>query len=213
MTYSFSGRTLTSAFVLASALAHGPAARADSIWERRDQRAAYLFEDNRARHVGDLLTVQVSENSNVNEQDKRDMDKSSSFHNLLNFKGSSSAGSNVSRSGQMSFDINGSTNRTFQGQAQYKSNRVFTDNITVTVIDVQPNGNLVIEGYRRRVVSGELRTLKVTGVVRPIDIGAGNIVQSQFVANFQISYLGKGPESSFANQGYLGRAMNLLWPF
>lgn len=213
MRYSFPGGMFLAGLVVAVVVHEGPLTWADSLWERRDHRAAYLFEDNRARRVGDLLTVQVNEISNVNEQDKRDMDKSTSFHNLLSYKGSSSAGKSVSRSGQLDFDINGSTNRTFQGQAQYSSNRVFTDSITVTVIDVQPNGNLVIEGYRRRVVSGELRTLKVTGIVRPTDIGSGNIVQSQFVANFQISYLGKGPESSFTNQGYWGKALNLLWPF
>jgi flagellar L-ring protein precursor FlgH len=213
MRYSFSGGIFLATLVFGTVVLQEAQTRADSIWERRDHRAAYLFEDNRARRVGDLLTVQVNEISNVNEQDKRDMDKATSFTNVLGYKGSSSAGSGVSRAGQLDFNINGSTDRTFKGQAQYQSNRVFTDNITVTVIDVQPNGNLVVEGYRRRMVSGELRTLKITGIVRPVDIGGGNIVQSQYVANFRISYLGKGPETSFANQGYFGKALNLLWPF
>ena len=113
----------------------------------------------------------------------------------------------------MDASVNNTSRRQFNGSAQLTSDRSFTDRITVTVVDVMPNGNLVVEGYRSRVVAGEQRMLRVTGIVRPTDIGAQNTVQSQFMANFRISYLGRGPESSFVNQSYLGRAMNLLWPF
>ena len=85
--------------------------------------------------------------------------------------------------------------------------------MTVTVIDVLPNGNLLIEGTRRRVVSGEERMLRVSGMVRPSDITVNNLVESQFIANFQVSYGGKGTDSRFTNQGWFSRIVNHVWPF
>jgi flagellar L-ring protein precursor FlgH len=186
--------------------------RADDIWDRRDPRAAFLFEDTRARRIGDLLTVAVNETTAANEKDQRAMDKSTKLTDALKFDGKSAAGK-VSRAGSLDASFSNASGRTFNGSAQLTSDRTFTDRITVTVVDIMPNGNLVVEGYRSRVVAGEQRVLRVTGIVRPTDIGAQNTVQSQFMASFKISYLGRGPESKFVNQSYLGRVMNLLWPF
>ena len=85
--------------------------------------------------------------------------------------------------------------------------------MTVTVVGVLPNGNLVVEGRRCRVITHETRVLVVSGVVRPLDIGPYNTVQSSFIADFQVVYEGKGPESSFTNQGWLGKIVNYVWPF
>ena len=76
--------------------------------------------------------------------------------------------------------------------------------MTVVVKHVLPNGNLVIEGYRKRVVAGEDRMLRVRGVVRPIDIAVNNVVQSQFIANLEIIYTGKGVESAYASPNWWG---------
>jgi flagellar L-ring protein precursor FlgH len=85
--------------------------------------------------------------------------------------------------------------------------------LAVTVVDVLPNGNLVIEGYRSRVVSGEERVLRITGVVRPADVAVGNIVPSGAVANFRITYLGRGPATRTTKQGWLTRINSALRPF
>ena len=58
----------------------------------------------------------------------------------------------------------------------------------------------------------EVRTLKVTGMVRPADIGPANTVQSSFIAQFCVSYIGKGPESAYTNQGWGGLLFNRLLP-
>jgi len=63
------------------------------------------------------------------------------------------------------------------------------------------------------VVSGEERTIRVSGIIRPNDVGANDSVQSQYIANFTVEYFGKGQETSYMNNGWLGRAMNKLWPF
>ena len=88
-----------------------------------------------------------------------------------------------------------------------------TFGLVVAVMDLLPNGNMVIGGRRQRVVSGELRTLVISGIVRPLDIRPDNTIRSQFIANFRVDYLGKGPESEFTNQGWFGKTLNALWPF
>jgi flagellar L-ring protein precursor FlgH len=109
--------------------------------------------------------------------------------------------------------MSNNSKRQFNGSAQLSSDRRFADRITVTVVDVHPNGNLVIEGYRSRMVAGEQRVLRITGIVRPTDINGQNTVESRFVANFHVSYLGKGPESNFVNQGWLSKLFNRIWPW
>jgi flagellar basal body L-ring protein FlgH len=53
----------------------------------------------------------------------------------------------------------------------------------------------------------------MTGIIRPVDILNGNTVLSQFVSNFSVSYVGKGPETQFTRYGFFGQAMNIIWPF
>lgn len=201
----------TGAIVLTMML--GGVATADSIWARREPRSAFLFEDLRARRVGDLLTIVINENTTANEREQKALARTATTANSFTYKGSSSAGQSVSRSGAAALEIDGSSNRTFTGSAQYTSGRAFTDQVTVSVIDVKPNGNLVVAGYRYRVISGETRVIRVTGEIRVADIGVDNSVISNVVANFQMTYMGRGPQTSFETQGFFGRAMNLVWPF
>lgn len=189
-------------------LAATPAA-ADSIWDRRDPRYAELFKDNRARAVGDLVVVVISESTTANEREQRSLDKS----NTTDGNGSLTGTATSSGSGAASFGLTNTFRRRFNGNAQLTSGRTFTDRLTATVVDVMPNGNLVIEGYRSRVVGTEERVLRVTGVVRPQDVGTGNAVQSTNIANCRISYLGAGPATRTLNQNFFGRVMNRLWPW
>ena len=192
---------------------------ADSIWARHDPRYGFLFQDNQARRVGDILTVAISETTVATDQDQRAMTRTTGTGGQISLFGFGTASSNggTPANGTAGRGVvfplpNSSTNRNFTGNASLAVNRVFTDRISVTVVDIMPNGNLVVEGYRSRVVAGEERVLRITGVVRQQDVGLGNTVGSGSVANFRISYLGRGPESRFANQSLLGRAVNLIWP-
>jgi flagellar L-ring protein precursor FlgH len=187
-------------------------ASADSIWERRDQRSAYLYMDNRARRVGDLLTVSVNENTGATNKEERNLKKDTAASAKLNLAGSGNAGG-AGRSASGALSGSNSSDRTFQGSADFASERQLLDQMTVTVVDILPNGNLVIEGYRRRLVQNEMRLLRVSGVVRPNDIEIPNLIESRYIANFNVSYEGSGVESRFTNQGWLGRIGNKVWPF
>jgi flagellar L-ring protein FlgH len=193
--------------VLALVLGALTVGRADSLWERRDPRYAFLFQDNRARAVGDTLIVTITENTVANEQDQKTLSRTTSgsgqiqtFDLLRTAAGNNNGGSN-----SLQQFPSQTTNYQFAGSAQNTVSRVFTDRMAVTVVDVLPNGNLVLEGYRSRVVAGEERVLRITGVARPADIGVGNIIPSGSVANFRISYLGRGPSTRNNKQGFLTR--------
>jgi flagellar L-ring protein precursor FlgH len=189
--------------------------RADSIWDRRDPRYAYLFQDNRARHIGDTLVITVSETTVSNAQDARNLTRTTSSSGQIQFFGAAPAtsGETTAVPGVAFAYPSESSSRVFNGNSQQTTNHVFTDRIAVTVVDLMPNGNLVVEGYRSRVVEGEERVLRITGVVREQDVLVGNIVPSQSVANFRISYLGRGPATRTTSRGFVGRLASRLWPF
>jgi flagellar L-ring protein precursor FlgH len=190
----------------------GSPARCESLWDRREHRSAFLFVDTRARHVGDVLTVVVREATDIDNKEKRALKKSNESRTSFLMKGQSTDTA-ASRSFAADFNASGDSSRKFDGNAEFSSQRELVDRMTITVIDVLPNGNLVVEGTRRRLISGDERVLRVSGVVRPIDIGPGNVVESQFIANFQVAYEGKGVETKFTNQGWMSRFVNRVWPF
>ena len=180
-----------------------------SIWQQRDPRFANFFRDSRAYAAGDLLTVLVDESTNVLKRDQRALDKSSDGAFNFDFAGASSSGA----SGSASLNVAGDSSRAFDGNSQYRVATEYVDRFTVHVVRVLPNGNLVIRGSRRRVISDEQRELRLSGIVRPIDIRADNAVRSQYIADLQIEYLACGSESHFTNQGWAARMLNRVWPF
>lgn len=204
-------REWVQAWLFGAFLAPVTTVQADSIWERREQRSAFLFVDNRARRAGDLLTVSVKESTGAKNSEERKLDKTTSANGALSFAGKTGS-DGASRSASASTSGASTSDRSFQGSADFESDRLLVDQMTVTVTDVLPNGNLVIEGYRKRVVSNDTRLLRVTGIVRPNDIEGPNVIESKYIANFNLSYEGAGVETRFTNQGWLGRTTNRIWP-
>ncbi|MEZ6064751.1 MAG: flagellar basal body L-ring protein FlgH [Planctomycetaceae bacterium] len=186
--------------------------QADSIWQRRDAGHAYLFVDSNARCVGDLLTVVIAQNTDVQNREDRELNKESSLSEGFSFAGESSGGF-AQQSAAAKLALSNDAEREFRGGASFTSERAFTDRVTVTVIDVLPNGNLVVSGSRRVAVAGDETILTVAGTVRGIDIAADNSISSRFISDFQLNYESTGPEQKFTRQGWLGRGMNRVWPF
>ncbi len=186
--------------------------QADSLWQRHNPRRAFLFEDSRARRPGDLLTIIITQSTAVNNKEQRALDKSS--ESGAKFDLATSTGGDLGTSSATgSFDASSETGRKFAGQATYSDNRVFQDRMTVRVIALDEAGNMVIEGHRNVQISGENRVLTIRGVVRQVDLGPDNTVNSQYVSDMEVLYEGEGTEKRFTRQGWLGRAMNKIWPF
>lgn len=189
-----------------------PLLHADSLWKKRDPQRAYLFYDSRARSVGDLLTVIISESSDVQNTEKNSMDKASSNSVNSDFEAGSGGGL-AEQAANASLDVANSAKRAFSGNASYRDSREYTDHMTVTVVDVLPNGNMVIAGRRCLTIAGEQRTLVMSGVVRPIDLGPDNKIHSRYIADLRTVYEGEGASRRFTRQGWFGRAANKVWPF
>ncbi len=186
--------------------------RADSLWEQRHPDRGYLFQDSRARRVGDLLTIVVSEVTSVNNREDKGLTKATSASGVFDIN-TSTGGDLGASSANGNLNLQKDTDRSFSGEASYRNSRQFQDRITVTVVGVQPNGNLLLSGHRRIIIEGEARTLRVTGAVRAIDIGPDNSISSRYVANMQTVFEGDGDERRFTRQGWLGRRINRIWPF
>jgi flagellar L-ring protein precursor FlgH len=201
-------------FVLAIVVFSPALTSADSIWQRHNFFSSFLYVDNRARRPGDLVTVLITETTDIQHQDQRNLNQKTDTGGGMSLTGNitgTSKTANRTVNSALTPDIN--SNRSFTGNSTYNINQSFTDTVTCTVVAVQPNGNLVIEGYRQRVVTREVRTLRICGVVRPMDINFDNTIPSTYVANFSIQYLGRGVETRFTNQGWLSRFWNLIWPY
>lgn len=185
---------------------------ADSIWQRRSTRHSNLFTDTRARQVGDQLLVRIREVTGIEDKDERKLEKKTDADGLFSFEGKSSSNS-VARAAAASLTANQESNRTLEGSAEYQSDRTFIDQITVVVVDVLPNGNLVVEGSRTRVVAGDKRVMRVSGIVRPDDVLLGNVIDSASIAKFQITYEGEGDSIRYTSHGWLGKFVTKVWPF
>jgi flagellar L-ring protein precursor FlgH len=186
--------------------------QADSLWQKRDPQRAFLFQDSKARNVGDLLTVIISESSEVDNSEDKSMNKASSNSVSSDFEATSGGGL-ADQASNASLDIANSAKRAFSGKASYRDSREYTDHITVSVVDVLPNGTMVISGRRSLTIAGEQRMLVISGLVRPLDLGPDNKINSRYIADLKTVYEGEGPSRRFVRQGWLSKAANKVWPF
>ncbi len=189
------------------------AARAGSIWNRADPSTAFMFQSYKAHRVGDLLTLMIDENTGFEGMEQRQMSKQTQngYNATLSANGTIGTHSTQQINGALSGV--GNSTRSLQAQNNSTIDRKFTDKMTLTVVGVLPNGNLVVEGFRQRILAREFRTLHVTGVVRQGDIGPDNTINSGFVANFVVRYHGRGPDTAYYQNGWWNSILNVIWPW
>ncbi len=188
-----------------------PCTWAGSIWAKRSATARDMFTDDVARNIGDVITIFISEDSKTDNKAKRDLSKATDRSGNL-FGITENVGSNL-LPGFPSIDVDVSTANDLTSKADFKDEKTFTDKITVTVIDILPNRNLVVAGTRSRTIAGDVQTLDVSGIVRPSDIAFDNTVMSQKVANFRLVSKSGGIAASYTKPGWLGRIIDTIWPF
>ncbi len=202
----------TSVFVL-SAVADNAHAQYQSLWERRAPALTDQFSDVKARRPGDLLVVLINERSDVENRDRRLMQKQTAAN--ADFSANYGASGDIgAAAGGVSLDHDSTSQRDFNGNTQFTSEREFLDRFTVTVIDETPNGNLLIKGTRQVSLEGDRKNLVLTGMVRSVDIFFDNTISSRQVYDLDIRYeADQGSERSFVNQGWLARKLNRWWPY
>ena len=191
-----------------------PGVAQNLLWQQRDPVMVNPYADVKARRPGDLLVVRINERSNVQNRDLRLMQKRNRSSSAANL-GTAFSGDLGGVNGGLGFEQGSSGLRSFNGDAEFRSERGFVDQFTVAVTDITPNGNLLVTGTRNVMLEGDQRTLVLTGVVRAADILPDNTIPSSRVSNLDIRYLANaeiGAEDKFINQGWLGRKLNRWWP-
>ncbi len=173
-----------------------------------------LYEDIRARRVGDIITVVLTEQTNASKQASTSTAKDTSIE----------LESPTLFGREFKFDLLGKRNATlatgvagansFDGTGDAAQSNSLTGNITVTVAEVFPNGNLLVRGQKRLTINQGNEYVQFSGIVRPLDVSADNTVLSTKVADARIAYIGDGVVADANTQGWLGRFFNSgWWPF
>ena len=184
-------------------------ASAGSIWAKRGKGAKPLYADDVARSIGDILTIKIVEDSKVDNKAKRDLQKeterSSDFNGQLNID-------HILPS-IPGFTMNADSTNQLKSKADYKDERSFVDQVSVVVVDILPNGHLVVIGTRDRDIAGDVQTIEVSGIVRPSDIAFDNSIKSGQVANFHIVTKNSGVAAPYTQTGWLARIFDMVWPW
>ena len=210
--------TATAIVMVTVGLMIGSTSRAGSIWARGTRRTRELFTDDTARDIGDVLTIVIDEKSKIENTTNRKMEKDTSRTAKITGKLDLEDLASMVPLGRRVFDFpkldfSSSSNSSFDGAADYDTDRSMSDQITVAVEDVQPNGNLVVLGRRTRTIAGDSQIIEISGVVRPSDIAFDNTVKSTKVADFHLVHRTEGRENRFVRPGWLSRICNILNPF
>jgi len=192
-------------------------ASADSLWERatKIKEDNSLYTDEKADKVGDIITVLIVEEAFVSQKAASSTSRESNIKGEvkdwfnLNFHHGPQASSNTGTLPKWEIDA---TNE-FSGGGTYSGDYVVKGQVTTQVVEVLPNGNLVIEGESLVRNNEEVNTIAISGIVRPQDIGNGNTVLSTLVADKKLFVKGKGPLNDKTNRGILGKLLDWVWPF
>lgn len=166
------------------------------------QAASYrpLFEDRRARLVGDVLTIQIEERVTASQQSSSKVDKS----------GSAQAGVSIAPMLKSNIldkftKVEGSSKLASDAKGQTDSSNTFSGTITVLVHQVLPNGNLLVTGEKQIGVNQNVDVMRFSGIVNPTTIRAGNVVSSAQVAEARLEQRGRGDIGRSQGAGWLSR--------
>jgi flagellar L-ring protein precursor FlgH len=186
--------------ILATSVSSG-----ESLWLSKSNRGMSIFADRTAAAVGDILTVMIDETTIL----------STSASKLTNSSSTISGGTIGSffgvdiGKGLTEGAVTSPLNSGLTGTGNASNIRSAVSTASVLVIDLLPNGNLIIEGAREQVVSGETQYVVVRGVIRRDDIASDNTVMSSKIANAQVEFLDKGAIASAQKQGWISKLLDV----
>ncbi|MDE2400257.1 MAG: flagellar basal body L-ring protein FlgH [Burkholderiales bacterium] len=172
------------------------------------QSASYspLYENHRARQVGDIVTVSIAEKITAKQESTSSVSKGGSV------SGSISALPFMSASQLVKLDANGKSSNAFDGKGSTVNNNNFSGTITATVIEVLPNGHLVVSGEKQIGVNANADILRFSGQIDPATIQPGNVVSSTQVANVRIEQRGLGAQADAQGIGWLAHFFLSILP-
>ncbi len=166
-----------------------------------------LFEDRRARYVGDTLTINIAETNSASSKSNTKVSRSGSI--------SASAGPVTGLPGSTfnGYGLEGKNSASHDGKGEAAANNVFTGTITVTVIDVLPNGNLLVSGEKQVAIGHGTEYIRLSGVVNPYFVNAANSISSSQLADARIEFKESGAGADAQAMAWLSRFFLSVLPF
>lgn len=175
-----------------------------SIFNAGDGYAA-LYQGHRAGRVGDPVTIVLVERTTTSKAAGSKADKSGGF------------GVTPPATGPLSFikpdSLNASGQSSFKGDGTASQSSALAGEVSVTIVEVRPNGTALVRGEKRMMLSQGQEWIQFSGIVRLADIGPDNRIASTRVADARIEYAGNGPVSRASRQGWLSRFFSAISPF
>lgn len=166
-----------------------------------------IYSDSKAHRVGDIISVILSESTQAQKNAKTEMKKENSA-TLSPITGFGGVPVNFKdKAIQFGYDQESD----FKGDSKANQGNSLSGNISVHVLRVLPNGNLMIRGEKWMSLNNGDEYIRLTGVIRPQDINSNNTVTSSKVANARIQYAGTGTFADVQEQGWLSSFFSSSW--
>jgi len=182
-----------------------------SIWQ---STSGGVTEDVKARRRGDIVTIVISETASASKDAKTGTSRDSSVKaGMPSMLGLENTGIFKNNFADLAKIINATSNTSFSGSGSTSRQENLNATITARVVDVMPNGNLLIEGHRNIKVNEEDQIIILEGTIRSRDIALDNTVNSIYIADARISYAGRGIISDQQSRGWLMGIFEKIWPF
>ena len=190
-----------------------------SLWMKSSNNQRGLYADRRSYSVGDLITIDVGESSSLAASQKSVRNRQSQVENAVKQFLFANSKMGTHNGGLPGTEIE--TKSSNKGGGSIANTKDLKGRVSVVIIDVLPNGVLVLEGARMVTFSGESYYAVLKGMVRQEDIGIGfreglryrNIVSSQYIADAQIEFVSKGSLNDAQKESWYQRIASVINPF
>ena len=184
---------------------------ANSLWQ---QGSRSFFKDQRARQIGDIVTVKVNfkDSADIANETKRARRDSDSM-GVPNLFGLETQADKALPGVNPSALVNATSATSSDGVGSVKRAETLTTNVAAIVTQILPNGNMVLEGKQEVRVNFEVRELIVGGVIRPEDIENDNTIDSTKIAEARLAYGGRGQITDVQQPRYGQQVMDVILPF
>ncbi len=180
-----------------------------------DGGAAELIGDFRARHVGDVLVVQVNESSLGTSSADSKLDKTATSDleapTPLGYAGKLAGKLGADFDPAVAYSIQ--NEQAFNGKGATNRQNTLNARIAVRVMAVGTGGRMVVAGTKEITVNREKQYLTLAGIVRPEDVAADNVIASNAIADLTISFAGNGDVAETMRQGWFTKLLHKIWPF
>jgi flagellar L-ring protein precursor FlgH len=168
-----------------------------------------IFSDSKARQIGDIITVKLQENTSASKSAKAEYGK----ENDVSLSPFYALGKNATMNGNP-LDLSLGYETEFKGDSKAGQSNSLSGQISVHVIKILPNGNLIVRGEKWLTLNTGNEYVRLTGIIRPADISSSNTIASTRVANARIEYSGTGSFANSNKQGWLSQFFYSDWfPF